>query len=82
LGGDGPNVVDRGFEGRVVPELAFVAVRSWFVGDLIVPRQVSPGFLHWLPKGRTKSVSLLLLKSNTPAAEPRQSNALHRSGLR
>jgi len=46
LGGDGPNVVDRGFEGRVVPELAFVAVRSWFVGDLIVPRQVSPSFLH------------------------------------
>jgi len=52
LGGDGPNGVDRGFEGRVLPELAFVAVRSWFVGDLIVPHQVSPSFLHWLPKGR------------------------------
>jgi len=54
LGGDGPNVIDRGFEGRVVPELAFVAVRSWFIGDLIVPRQVSPSFLHWLPKGRIR----------------------------
>jgi len=68
LGGDGPNGVDRGFEGRVLPELAFVAVRSGFIGDLIVPRQVSPSFLHWLPKGRKnprlilfQSVSLLLL---------------------